>query len=434
MKTTIALLGMTMLVGTAGMRVASGADAAADQAQSLTEALDGGTLLLNLRPRYEHVEQDGKPNNADAFTMRTLLGWRTKPWHDFSVTAEGINVTHFGAQDYNDIPSRAGLPATSPLYTPFPTVADPDMTGVNQLYAEWTGAPKTDVKVGWQSIKLDNVRFIGNVEFRQVMQVFDAVGVENKSIENLNVYAGYLWRQRTILGDQVGMQMPVLNLRYTWKPGNDLIGYGYFQDQANTGQKLFTGLGDGSNRILGVRANGAYPVGTDWKILYTAEYAKQDSYSNGDAVIDAYYYHGMIGGQWKDTFLRVHQELLSSNDGKYAFQTPLGTNHLFQGWVDKFLTTPAKGIRDTYVSGGTKVRKLQIYAEYHRFRTDFQNLDLGDEFDIGLTYPLLKGLTGQLEYGDYRGGDATAGAAALGASPVNTKDTRKFWVTLIYQY
>jgi hypothetical protein len=401
--------------------VASAGDEAPAQAQSLTEALEGGKLLLNLRPRYEHVEQDGKPNNADAFTMRTLLGWRTKPWHDFSVTAEGINVTHFGEGDYNDLPSRA---ATSP----YPTVADPDMTGINQLYAQWTGLPKTDVKVGWQSIKLDNVRFIGNVEFRQVMQVFDAVGIENKSIENLNVYAGYLWRQRNISGDQLGMQTPVVNLRYSWKPGNDVIAYGYFQDQANTGQNATTGLKDGSNQIFGVRANGGYPIGQEWKLLYTAEYAKQNNYSGGDAVIDAYYYHAMIGGQWKDTFLRVHQELLSSNDGKYGFQTPLGTNHLFQGWVDKFLITPKNGIRDTYVSGGTKVQKLQIYAEYHKFRTDWQSLDLGDEFDIGLTYPLLKQLTGKLEYGDYRGGDPTAGGA------VNTRDTRKLWLTLVYQH
>jgi hypothetical protein len=136
----------------------------------------------------------------------------------------------------------------------------------------------------------------------------------------------------------------------------------------------------------------------------------------------------MLGGQWKDTFVRIHQELLSSNQGLYAFQTPLGTNHLFQGWVDKFLITPKNGIRDTYLSAGTKVRKLQLYAEWHRFRTDFRSLDLGDEFDIGLTYPLWKGLTGKVEYGDYRGGDPTAGGA------VNTRDTRKFWLTLIYQY
>jgi hypothetical protein len=97
--------------------------------------------------------------------------------------------------------------------------------------------------------------------------------------------------------------------------------------------------------------------------------------------------------------------------------------------VDKFLVTPRNGIRDTYVSAGTKIKKLQVYLEWHRFRTDWRSLDLGDEFDIGLTFPVfVKGLTGKLEYGDYRGGDPAAGGA------VNTRDTRKFWATLIYQF
>jgi hypothetical protein len=177
-----------------------------------------------------------------------------------------------------------------------------------------------------------------------------------------------------------------------------------------------------------VRANGAYALGKDWKLLYTGEYAKQDNLAGGASVIDAYYYHAMLGGQWKDTFVRVHQELLSSNDGLYGFQTPLGTNHLFQGWVDKFVVTPKNGIRDTYLSGGTKFCSVLVYAELHRYRTDYQSLDLGNEFDIGLTFLFTKRLTGKLEYGDYRGGDPKAGGA------VNTADTRKFWATVIFQY
>jgi hypothetical protein len=33
-----------------------------------------------------------------------------------------------------------------------------------------------------------------------------------------------------------------------------------------------------------------------------------------------------------------------SGDGVIGFSTPLATLHKFQGWVDKFLTTPANGI------------------------------------------------------------------------------------------
>ena len=37
-----------------------------------------------------------------------------------------------------------------------------------------------------------------------------------------------------------------------------------------------------------------------------------------------------------------------------GFTTPLATLHKFQGFADKFLTTPANGIRDTYIELATK--------------------------------------------------------------------------------
>ena len=380
---------------------------------SVGEAITQGHLFLNLRPRYEHVEQDGKPKNANAYTLRTLLGWRTRQWHGLGVYVEGINVGHLGEERYSDDPARV---------SPYPLVADPDSTDVNQLYADYTGIPKTTVRAGRQSIKLDNVRYIGNVEFRQVMQVFNAVTVENTSLPNTRIYAGYLMRQKTVFDTQRDINAPIFNVRYTWKPNNVLVGFAYFQDQASTGQ--VTGFADNSNKIVGVRADGKYPIGDPWSLLYTAEYAKQDHYSGGDARIDADYYHIALGAQWKDFFVRLEQERLGSNAGVYGFQTPLGTNHLFQGWADLFLTTPRQGIRDSYVSAGAKVYKATLYGEYHRFRSDFGDFDFGNEVDIGVSYPLLKSLVGKIEYADYRAGDAISGKA----------DTRKIWVTLIYSY
>lgn len=419
MKHAIAVF-LTGLAAVAGQVPA--ADDAPLEAASLDEALTGGKLLLNLRPRFEYVDQENKPENANAFTLRTLIGWRTKPWHGLSVTAEAINVTHIGEQNYNDLPANAAA-------SEYPTVADPDMGGINQLYLQYTGLPQTDAKVGWQSVKLDNVRFVGNVEFRQVMQVFNAVTVQNESIDGLNLYGAYFWRRRDVLDQQKSMDMPVLNLRYAWKPGNDVVGYAYLQDQPDTGQN--TGFSDNSNQIFGVRANGAFAFGEKLSLLYTAEYAKQDDYADGDARIDAQYLHLGAGPKFGGWFVRLDYERLGSNDGDYGFQTPLGTNHLFQGWADQFLTTPRQGIQDVYLAAGGKLGKLALYAELHQFDSDQDDIDLGDEIDLGLTYPLtlLKGLTGKLEYADYNAGDAVPGDALA-----NKVDVRKIWVTLIYQF
>jgi hypothetical protein len=423
MRNNLAALAAPLAVALAALAPCAGAvDAGPAEAADLGEAIAGGKLLLNLRPRYEYVEQENKPHDAHAFSLRTLLGFRTLPWHGLSVTAEGINVGHLGEPTYNDLPANAAK-------SPYPTVADPDMTGINQLYVEYQGVPETDVKVGWQSIKLDNVRFIGNVEFRQVMQVFDAVAVENRSVDNLSLYAAYLWRQRSILDQQLQMQMPVFNARYTWRPGNDVVAYAYLQDQAKTGQS--TGFADNSNQIYGVRANGGYPLGARVKLLYTAEYATQGDYAGGDPRIDAQYVHAGAGSQLGDWFVRMDYELLGSNQGKYGFQTPLGTNHLFQGWADQFLTTPRQGIRDTYLAAGGKLGPVTVYSELHQFKSDVRGIDFGKEFDLGVTWPLpfLKGLTGKLEYADYNAGDKVPGDALA-----NKVDVRKFWATLVYQY
>ena len=414
----LASVALLACVGTA--QHAAGADPPSEEAASLEEALTGGKLLLQLRPRWEYVTQENKPEDANALTMRTLLGWRTKPWHGFSVTAEGINVGHFGSQDYNDNPNVTT--------SPFPTVADPDITQINQLYGEYSGLAQTDIKVGWQAVKLDNLRFVGNVDFRQVMQVFAAAGVENKSIDKLTAYVAYLWRQRNTLGQQLGMQMPIVNLRYAWKPENDLIGYAYLQDQAKTGQNTGTGFANDSNQIYGARVNGAYPFGERWRLLYTAEYAKQDSYADGNALIDADYYHLGIGGKWGEFFARIDQEKLGSNDGLYGFQTPLATLHLFQGWADQFTTTPKEGIRDTYLTAGAKVWRVLLYTELHTFETAFGSFDLGNEFDFGVTWPIVKWLTAKVEYADYHAG--------AGGPPPDTRkvDVQKFWLTLVFQF
>ena len=378
-------------------------------------AIAGGKLLLNVRPRYEFVDQDGKPEHANALTVRTLIGWETKPFHGFTATLQGIDVARIGSQDYNDVQATAG----SSIY---PLVADPRNTDFNQVFLDYTGLPNTRFRLGKQSIKLDNVRFIGNVEFRQVMQVFNGLTIENKSIPNTELYFGHLERVKTVFARQREVRLNILHGAYKVTPGDNLIGYAYFQDEPAAEFKL------SSNRILGIRADGARPFGEKFKLLYTAEYAKQDKFSDGSNDIDADYLRLGIGPRWGDWYVRVDYEQLGSNEGKYAFQTPFGTNHLFQGWVDKFLTTPKQGIRDSFLTLGGKIEKAQLYAEYHRFKSDFGGIDFGREIDFSVTYLFTKQLTGKVEYGDYQEGDVLTPAVS------RVRDTTKLWLTLVFNY
>ncbi|HZP94643.1 MAG TPA: alginate export family protein [Burkholderiales bacterium] len=389
---------------------AEGTDAA-----SPLEAVEAGKPLITLRPRYEHVDQDGKPFDANALTMRTLLGWQTGSYAGFSGVAQAINVGRLN-DNYND---------TKNGRTQFPVVADPDVTDVNQLYLDYAGIPDTRVRAGKQIINLDNVRFIGNVDFRQIMQVFTGATVENKSLPDTALYAGHLTRLRTVFGDQQDIELEILHAAYEWSPGNKLVGYGYFDDSPKTASA--TGFADNSNRIAGLRADGAYPVGDKARLFYTAEYARQTAYADGDSRIDAHYMHLGAGGGAAAFYARFDYELLSSNNGVYGFQTPLGTNHLFQGWADQFLTTPPQGIRDRYVVVGGTLWQANLTAEAHDFRSDYGNIHYGQEIDFGVSYPLRKDLLAKLEYANFNEKDVLSGAA-------RKPDTEKLWLTLVYNF
>jgi hypothetical protein len=396
--------------------LALSAAASAEEAASPLDAITSGHATLNLRPRYEFADQAGK-DTGEAATLRTLAGWKSNAWNGLSGTIELIDVGRLN-DDYND--NLNGK-------TRYPVIADPDNTDINQLYLDYAGLPDTNVRAGRQSIKLDNVRFIGNVEFRQVMQVFNGVTVENKSLPDTRLYAGYLGRVKTVNTRQHDTDTILLNARYSITPTDALVGYGYFQDQKDAiASTAFLGAApaDTSNQSVGIRADGAHPLNADWKILYTAEYAKQADYSGGDSRIDATYTRLGIGGQWHDLSLRVDQEVLGSNDGRYAFQFPLATNHLFQGWADQFLTTPRQGIRDRFLTAGAKIEKAQLLAEYHEFNSDFGSIDFGKEFDFGVSYPLMPKLLGKIEYADYQAGEVASGKV----------DLTRVWVTLIYNY
>ncbi|MFM9969487.1 MAG: alginate export family protein [Burkholderiales bacterium] len=375
-----------------------------------------GEPILNVRIRHEYADQDGK-YTGHATTLRTLAGWRSGSWHKFSGIVELIDVGRLN-NDYND--NLNGK-------TRYPVIADPDNTDINQLYLDYGGWPDTVIRAGRQSIKLDNMRFVGNVEFRQVMQVFNGVTLENKGLPDTRIYAGYLGRIKTVSNRQFETDTILLNVRYSFSPTETLAVYGYFQDQPNAiAPSAFGGTApsDTSNRIIGIRLDGNRPLDGQWQFVYTGEVARQRPHASGDDRIDAMYLRIGIGGQWRGYLLRIDEEILDSNQGQYAVQFPLATNHLFQGWADQFLVTPRQGIRDVYFTGGAKIGKFQFLAEYHHFNSDVADINIGKEFDFSAAYPFTPNLLGKVEIADFRARD----------TPVGKTDLQRTWMTVVLNY
>ena len=205
-----------------------------------------------------------------------------------------------------------------------------------------------------------------------------------------------------------------------------------------------------SNKIFGLRLDGIHPFNPNFRAHYTAEYAKQSDYANGDKRIDAHYYKIGGGLGFDNLNFRLDQELLSSNDNQYAFQTPFGTNHLFQGWVDKFLATPRSGIKDTFVTATYKWNDFLFFADYHLINSDedFNTLGggtatngdkYGKEWNVAATWNIDKNWMTKLEYGKFTEKDRYAATAATTVNNVANNrgrfhDTEKLWLTAMYTF
>jgi hypothetical protein len=431
------------------------------------DAIKDGKNLTSFRLRYENVSQDGNApvltparplEDANGITLRSLIGWQTAPYHNFSFGAQLIDVSKL-EDKFNDSTSFTPISAASnqPDKLAYAKIVDPDYTGVNQLYMDWTGIKNTKFRLGRQQTNLDNVRFIGDIGFRQVMQVFDGVSVLTKSVPDTDIYLAHFESVRQITTKlRTNGKLEIANAKYYMTPTESVTGYAYLSsfDDLGLGNGWF-GAGaanaarNQSNKTFGVRVDGIHPFTPNYRAVYTAEYAKQSDYAGGDKAIDAHYYK--VGGGVGIDFLtvRLDQELLSSNNNNFAFQTPFGTNHLFQGWVDKFLATPKSGIRDTFATATYRFNDLMLFADYHVLQSDVDFFTVGSgtarngskygtEWNVAATYNFDKNIMAKIEYGKYSEADNFAAAANTANTTAGNagriRDTDKLWLTAMYTF
>lgn len=365
-----------------------------------------GQVTLDLNYRYEHANTENTaPEPANANTFRLRLGYLSPDFFGLQGFVEYENL--FAAQnDYN------GVTYGDPRYH---VVADPaDKNELNQLWLSFKGIPDTLIKGGRQRIKLDDDRFIGNVGWRQMEMTYDSVLVTNTSIPDLTIRAGYIGRVRTIFSTTDNTELPLLNVNYNFGNLGSAVAYGYWlkytEDRALFGR---------SNQTYGIRFIGSPQVNDTLTLHYTAEYSYQADHENNPNSFALDRYNLMGGLTLFGITAKAALEQLDGN-GTNAFQTPLGTNHAFQGWADRFLVTPADGIRDVNFTLGSSVLGANLMFVYHNFSDDSGSIDYGNEYDFQVTKAFGKHYSVLLKYA-YYDADDTAPAFA-------SNDTQKVWV------
>ncbi|GLP97071.1 alginate export family protein [Paraferrimonas sedimenticola] len=389
----------------AGVLLSLGAfsPAQAEQANTFTESISKGKASLDVRLRYEGVNQDNDLKDANAVTVRTLLGYTTADFYGFSAMVELEDSRPVaGLNKYND-----GL-GSRPDYS---VIADPKTTEVDQAFVQYRHKI-FNAKLGRQVLAIDNQRFVGHVGWRQDRQTFDAISVGLTPIENLSASYSYVGKRNRIFAQErdVDSKDHLFNLGYN-SPIGKISGYGYLLEVDNRTKNSLDSYGI---RLDGNRDVNAVGLG------YQLEYARQRSVSP-TATFNANYMLAELKVSFKPVAVHVGFESLGSDKGEYGFSTPLATLHKFNGWADQFLTTPKQGLRDIYAGLGGNIVGLNWAAIYHNFSADKSTdgvKNLGNEIDLQLTRQFNDIFSGGIKFAAYRAGDAAAGKV----------NTNKVWV------
>jgi hypothetical protein len=353
--------------------------------------LTKGKVALNLRARYEGVEQTAL-RDADALTLRTRLGFTTAEWSGLKAMVEAENIAAVDGDRY----SQAGL---NPAATGRAAVADPETTEVNQAWVSYTSG-KTALTLGRQRLVLDNARFIGDVGWRQNMQTFDAAVLQDKSFDQTTLTYAYLDRINRVFGRRHAQgrwdsESHVFQAARAGLPGGGtLTGYGYLLD--------FDNAAVNSCSTWGASYTGTTKLSDGAKLAYRVELATQSDYGSNRLDYQTTYLLGEAGLVGKPGSVAFGYEVLGS-DRNVGFKTPLATLHAFNGWADLFLTTPAAGLRNPYLKAtATLPEGFGLTAFYHWYETDATGVRLGREFNAQITRKFGKYVTGLLKFADFR--------------------------------
>jgi hypothetical protein len=337
--------------------------------------------LIEARARYEHVDQDDLSRDASALTIRLRGGVEAKAGR-LSAILEGQGALAV-IDHYFD-----GLHGTPHR----PLIADPQNVALYQAQLRWQG-DGVAVTAGRQRIALDDERFVGAIQFRENGQTFDAVRAEVSPFRGLKADVSYAWSQRTIWGiDGKGARQQAVsgtnilaNLSYQTSLGT-FTGFAYLIDQDEAAVQSFRL----SSQTYGGRFAGAYAFSKAVRLSYQISYARQLDYGRNPNDYRADYYLIDAGLDLRRVKLGGGYAVLGADRGAAlaSFQTPLATAFKFQGWADKFLTTPPDGVRDVYGSAGyglktgSRLGTVLLQGVYHRFHSDRLVRHYGNEIDL----------------------------------------------------
>jgi len=378
------------------------------RAGSVLDAVAAGRPIIDLRVRYENVDDASKAPAGQAGTLRARLGYETGAWNGLSLAADFDQVWVLGSDAYNS--TRNGK-------TAYPVIADPHLTALNRLQLTYASDFNTKFTIGRQRLLIGNMRFIGNSGWRQHEQTFDALSAVNTSIPDLTFTYAYLYRVNRVYGPEIPVPSNtpaaatgqanyfksgshVLNGVYVGVPGLRLEGYAYLLDLSAPGYAVLPAQQTATARLstatTGGRADYSFVPLDGVAAKLTGEFAHQTNYAGNPLSFGLNYWLGEASATYQGARALVGYEVLEGS-GTIGFATPLATLHAFNGWADM----------------------------YHDYATDNLNTGIGSEWDAQGELVVDANLSFLVKYAGYQGSGVAAGGFA---------DKSIVWLQTAYKY
>ncbi len=352
-----------------------------DAATTFREVFEKGDFTVDLRYRYEFVDDAAFEKQAHASTLRSALGFETAPYRGFFGGLVLENTTAIGNDDLYD---NLGAGRLSNGVTDRPVVADPALTEVDRAYLGYRGPLGLELRAGRIDYVLDNQRFVGIAPWRQNHRSYDAVSAALGRPDGWRARYAYLDRVNYDSGSRPALDGHLFHVSRRLGVGA-FSAYAYLLDWGSEERA------DLSSGTFGARLQGSRTVKSA-DVLYLAEYARQVDHGDNPETFSLGYAHLGLGARKGPWTLQVGWEL-KDGDGTSAVQTPLGTNHGKNGFADRLVVTPPDGSQDRYVRLRMDRKDWAWLVAYHDFQAARGGADLGRELDLQARYSWTEALS-----------------------------------------
>lgn len=343
---------------------------------------------FGFRPRIAHMEDDPSGRTASAlFRFQLKSQWQ----ESFNTLIEVDHVELAWEDDFSN-----GV-----FFNNKPSIPDAGGTDLNQFLLNYSATNHLSFSIGREVIKFANQRFVGSNGFWQNEQSFDAAGFQYEFGTASSVQYRYLNKARRITGAQAGKNLSPSDSNFDAANGlrpaaflgvhnhdTHLIHLDYKDLDNLKLSAYFYEINIVEAKTLSNRSFGAsveYKNNLDGlRIVSYAELALQKRTStNSDSLIPYIHLQFELGKNAHN--LAFHYEQLSSKNN-VSFVTPLASLHDFNGWNDRFLITPASGLKDYSLRYLWRKSNWKVDVRYHLFKRDSDEQKLGNEIDVDFAY------------------------------------------------